>query len=117
MRVLLDESMPRRFGELLAGHAARTVQQMGWTRTRDGELLRRLPDAGIDVLVTIDRSIPFQQRIAEAKVGVIVLVAPTNRLVDVAPLAPGVMLALEQIRPGQVIYVPDEPPPRRRARR
>jgi hypothetical protein len=30
MRILLDESVPSRFGTLLVGHSAVTVQRRGW---------------------------------------------------------------------------------------
>ena len=31
MRILLDESLPRKLGFALTGHHLRTVQQMGWS--------------------------------------------------------------------------------------
>ncbi len=39
MRVLLDECVPKAFGRTLAGHAARTVPQEGWSGKKNGELL------------------------------------------------------------------------------
>ena len=57
MRVLLDESRPRRFGRLLVGHEVRTAPQMGWASVGNGELLRRAADEGIDALVTVDRNL------------------------------------------------------------
>lgn len=39
-RVLLDESVPRRIGFELDGHFVRTVQFMGWTGVKNGQLLQ-----------------------------------------------------------------------------
>jgi hypothetical protein len=117
MRVLLDESMPLRFGALLPGHDVQTVQQIGWARSRDGDLLQRAPEFGFQALLTMDRGIPYQQNVARAALGVIIFVAPTNRLVDREPLAPGVRAALNRLRPGLIVYVPGEPPRRRPSER
>lgn len=39
MRILLDESLPRRFKDLLEGHEVRSVQDEGWNGKQNGELL------------------------------------------------------------------------------
>ena len=38
---LLDESVPRPLRRALGGHEVQTVRQVGWSGTRNGELLRR----------------------------------------------------------------------------
>lgn len=105
MRVLLDESMPRRFGRLLPGHAVSTVQREGWASIGNGELPRLAEAAGFDALVTVDRSLEHQQNVAGSGLGVVVLVVRSNRLVDVGPLAPRVMAALGTLQPGAVVRV------------
>ena len=39
MRILLDESLPRKLGFSLTSHHVRTVQQMGWSGLTNGKLL------------------------------------------------------------------------------
>lgn len=90
MRVLLDESMPFRFARLLIDHDVTTGQRMGWASIGDGELLRRAAAAGFGALVTVDRNLEYQQHVAKGGPGVVVLVARSNRLIDVGPLAPQV---------------------------
>ena len=58
MRILLDESLPRRLGFELAGHDVSTVQQAGWTGLKNGELLRQAKGQ-FDVLVTGDQNIQY----------------------------------------------------------
>lgn len=105
MRVLLDESVPRNLAALLIGHIVLSVQQMGWSGLANGELLHRAAADGFSVLVTMDRSMEYQQNIARAGLGVVVLVARSNKVEDVLPLAPGVITALATLRAGQVIHV------------
>ena len=68
-------------------------------------LLRTMLEAGFGVLVTVDRNLIFQQNIAAAGVAVIVLHAPTNRVPELAPLVPALLLALQSTRPGEIAHV------------
>lgn len=105
MRVLPDESMPRDFGPLLTGHEVRTVRQMRWQGTKNGELLRRAAAEGFHALVTVDRGLEYQQDVAGMGLGVVVLVARSNQIEDLKPLAPMVVEALVNLRDGQVAHV------------
>ncbi len=55
MRILLDECIDRRLGRDLVGYEIRTVPQMGWAGTLDGDLLP-LVAAEFDVFITVDRN-------------------------------------------------------------
>ena len=61
MKLLLDESVPRRlalsFPEWVTLH---TVQEMGWAGTGNGLLLQLAAAEGLDALVTVDRGIEHQ---------------------------------------------------------
>lgn len=60
MRILLDECLPKRLERNLVGHEARTVPEMGWVSTQNGELLA-LAEGAFDVFLTVDRNLSFQQ--------------------------------------------------------
>ena len=77
MRVLLDEQLPRRLARELVEHDVRTVKQQGWAGLKNGELLQRSAEQGFGVFLTGDQGLPFQQNLAQSRVGV--LVAPSNR--------------------------------------
>jgi hypothetical protein len=98
VRVLLDESVPRPLGRLLAGHDVRTVTQLRWTGIKNGELLNRAADS-FDVVLTADQNIEFQQNLAKLPVAVVVLTASTNRLESLEPLVPDVLAILETLQP------------------
>ena len=105
MRELLDECVPRPLRRELPEHEVRTVPEMGWAGKKNGELLTLIKGAGFDVFVTTDQNLDYQQNLQAASIPVVVLVALSNTLESLLPLAPGLRLTLEQIRPGEVIHV------------
>ena len=104
MRVLLDECLPKRLGNHLAGHVVQTVQQVGWSGVTNGALLRRIGGA-FDAFVTIDGNLSAQQDLRTISFGLIVLKARSNKPTDVVPLAPAILTALQTLQPGQVVLV------------
>jgi hypothetical protein len=100
VRLLLDESLPRRLGRLLVGHAVVSVADAGWSGLTNGRLLG-LAQEQFDCLLTADRSLVYQQLLPRFDIAVLVLRARTNRLEDLAPLVPRVLEALPTLRPGQ----------------
>lgn len=103
-RVLLDESVPRRIGFELDGHFVRTVQFMGWTGVKNGQLLQ-LAVEQFEVFITADQNLRYQQHHPEHQIAVIVLIAVNNRLQTLLPLVPDIMQTLETIEIGCVIEV------------
>ena len=104
MRLLLDESLPRPLADLLTGHDARTVTEMGWTSLSNGTLLRQAA-ATFDALLTADQNIEFQQNLKTLPMAVVVLVADSNRLESLEPLVPEILQALETLQPKVLIRV------------
>ena len=58
-----------------------------------------------DALVTVDKSLRYQQNLTTRSFGVIVLRAQTNRLEDLLPLVPELLEVLQRIRLGEVIEI------------
>ena len=102
MRVLLDEQLPRRLVRELTGHDVRTVQQQGWAGFQNGEILRRAADEGFQVFLTGDRNLQFQQNLVRARIDVVILVAPSNKIDDLLPLVPRALEAINASKPGQL---------------
>lgn len=85
-----------------------TVPQAGWAGVHNGELLR-LAQTQFDVFVTVDRNVSFQQHLSQFSIAVIVLYAPTNRLIDLRPLIPQLQRMVLSAPKGQVSRVKVEP--------
>jgi hypothetical protein len=88
MRVLLDECVPRPLKRDLPEHAVKTVAEMNWQGFENGELLRRMREAGFEAFVTVDQNLSFQQNIQAAGIRIVILVARSNKIQDLQPLAP-----------------------------
>jgi len=101
MRVLLDECLPRKLGRLLAGHQVMTVPQAGLSGLKNGALLAQAAGR-FDVLVT---SMPSQQNLQSAGLALVMLVAISNSLEQLAPLVPALLAILPTVVPGQVYCV------------
>jgi len=104
VRVLLDECVDWRLARELAGHDVKTARQLGWTTIKNGELLA-LATSSFDVFVTVDRNLSFQQNTASFAIGIVVLMARTNRLEDLRPLVPALRSAIEATPSGTVRFV------------
>ena len=62
MRLLLDESLPKKLKARLAPHEVRTVPEMGWASKSNGELLR-LAEQQFDVFLTADQKLLNEQNL------------------------------------------------------
>ena len=87
MRLLLDECVPRRLKNELAGHDVHHVVEMGWSSKRNGELLTLMVAERFEALLTVDQHLEFQQNIQKSGIGVVVVHVRRNRLQELRPLA------------------------------
>lgn len=75
MKVLLDENLDHGLRTLIGNHDVVTVSFMGWAGLKNGDLLRTAEDNGIDVFVTGDRTLGYEQNLKRRKLAVITLSA------------------------------------------
>jgi predicted nuclease of predicted toxin-antitoxin system len=102
VRVLLDTCVPRRVARDLSAFEVRHTTEMGWGDLDDGPLLREI--AGhFDAFVTVDRNLPYQQKLTGRPFAVLLLRVRTNRLTDVARLVPKLRAALKRVAAGEVV--------------
>jgi predicted nuclease of predicted toxin-antitoxin system len=106
MRVLIDECAPRALKTFLSreGHESRTVQEAGWSGKENGDLLSVAEEA-FDVLITVDTNLSYQQNLAGRKIAIVVLRSSSNRLDHLCQFFPACLLALNTIKPGQIVFV------------
>ena len=66
MKLLLDESVPRRIRrDFPKGFDVRTVQDMGWAGTTNGALLALAVTGGFEAFLTCDKNLEFQQNLSD----------------------------------------------------
>ena len=104
MKLLLDESVPRKLGDSFPEtFEIHTVPGMGWAGTENGELLRRAAHSGFGALITADSNIEHQQNPKALPIAVVVLRAPKNRLQELQPLVPAAVAALRDRSLGKAV--------------
>ena len=104
MRLLLDESVPKRLLRALSNHDVKTVVEMGWSGVKNGDLLSRAA-FNFDAFVTVDKNLPYQQDLATLAIAVIVLDANSNELLALLPLVPRLEQALATLNPCTYVKV------------
>jgi hypothetical protein len=78
MRILFDHGTPRGIARALADHTVITAYAQGWDRLNNGALLRVAEDAAVDVLLTTDQRIRYQQNLAGRQIAIVVLTGTTK---------------------------------------
>ena len=100
MRVLFDAYVPRPLRKHLTDHSVQTAQEMGWSRLKNGALLREA-EAQFDALITTDRNLKFQQSLIERKLGILAL--PTNDWRRIRSRTDEIASTLTMLRPGDLV--------------
>ena len=85
MKLLLDEYVTRHLKREFANHEVHTVEEAGFKGLENGNLLRAASGA-YDVLITIDRNLPYQQNLTRLEIAVLILSAKRNSYVRLRPL-------------------------------
>jgi predicted nuclease of predicted toxin-antitoxin system len=112
MRILLDESLPRRLKDELPGHDVSTVVECGWSGAKNGKLLT-LAAVNFDIFITADQNLQYQQNLAALPISVLVLVAQDSRLETLRALLPEILLGLTSMEPRGLLrvgYIRSGPP-------
>jgi hypothetical protein len=78
MLILFDHGTPKGLIRALAGHTAITAQAKGWDKLDNGALLDAAQAAAVDVLLTTDANIRYQQNLAGRKIALVVLTGTTK---------------------------------------
>ena len=105
MKLLIDECVDERLRLLFPGHDCQTARFANLVGLKNGRLLEAAEEAGFDVLITVDQNIPDQQNLSGRKIALLILCGPTNRLRDLALLAPAAISSMASIRPGDVVRI------------
>ena len=95
MKILLDESLPRKLVyDFNEEHEVLTVRNMGWLGKKNGELLKLMTENHIDVFITVDRNLPYQQNLTRLTFKIIVLRAKDNTRKTLRLLIPKIFQSL-----------------------
>ena len=106
MKIILDECLPKRMTQFFKGHDVWTVPQIGLNGYKDTELLEELDKRNIDIFMTIDGNIEYQQQFSNRSFGTIVIRAVSNRFLDLKQFENELQEVVKSIKSGIIIHIP-----------
>ena len=78
MLILFDHGTPVGLARRLVGHTIITAKTKGWDRLNNGDLLKPAEAATVDLLLTTDQNIRYQQNLIGRKIAIVVLTGTTK---------------------------------------
>lgn len=103
MRVLFDQGTPAPLRHVLPGHEVSTAYELGWSTLKNGELLAAAESHSLEVLVTTDTNLKYQQNLASRSIAVVVL--STTSWPRIQAAAALVVAAVKTATPGTYVEV------------
>ena len=101
MKLLLDESVPRRLKSDLSAFDVKTVPEMGWAGKRNGELLH-LASREFTLFITVDKNLQHQQTIENYNIAVVVLDAVSNKYEELTKFIPPLVDKIHTLEKGEI---------------
>ena len=108
MRVLIDENLPERLFKDFVRHKAITVAYAGWKGKENGELIAAMQQSGVEVLVTLDKNLQFQQNFKAYPIIVVVIHAQKTEYIKLKPLVYKIEDLLDTA-PSAGVYIIEQP--------
>ncbi len=105
MKIIIDECLPKRVTQFFEGESVYTVPQIGLNGTTDSELLDELDKRDIDVFITIDGNIEYQQQFSKRNFGTVVIISVSNRFNDLLHLKEKIVRAVYSVAKGEIVHV------------
>jgi hypothetical protein len=78
MLILFDQGTPRGLAHALRGHTVITAKARHWERLSNGDLLNATEAAAVDLLLTTDKRIRYQQNLTGRRIAIVVLTGTTK---------------------------------------
>lgn len=94
MKILLDECVTKRIKKYLSEFDVFTINELGWTGKKNGELIALCLANNIEVLLTIDKNLEFQQNIKKYNITLVVLNSKTSKVEELVKFIPALKTQL-----------------------
>jgi len=105
MKIIIDECLPKRVIQFFEKGSAYTVPQIGLSGSKDTELLEELDKRGVDVFITIDGNIEYQQQFSNRSFGTVVIISVSNRFDDLVHLKDKILKAVDTVSNGRLEHI------------
>ena len=105
MKVLPDESLPRKLRNAFPEHECQTVPEAGLSGQKNGHLLSLAEASGFELFLTMDKGLQYQQNLSGRHIAILIVRSRSNRLIDLLPRVEACRSTMISIQPGEVIRV------------
>jgi len=113
-RIVFDKNVPAGVRRVLLDHEVRTFNEMPWhPQLENGELLKAAEAAGLDVMITADQNIRYQQDLTGRRLALVVL--GSNIWPLVRSYSATIAEKVERVEPGSYEFIEMPLPPKRRS--
>lgn len=98
MKILLDECVTKRLKKHLEEFEVWTVRESGLSGVKNGKLLVYSVENGFDILLTIDKSLMFQQNLERYPVTIVVLNSFSSKIEELVTFLPSFKLQIDKLQ-------------------
>ncbi len=106
MKIVIDECLPKKMTQFFIQDEVWSVTQIGLSGYSDSKLLDELQKRKIDLFITIDGNIEYQQQFKNRPFGTIVIRSVSNRFEDLIQLKQEILAASKHIKSGTIKHIP-----------
>ena len=99
MKILLDHCVPAPLAKMLPDHESQIAYDLGWAKLRNGELIEAAQNSGLDLLLTSDKNLRYQQNLSGRRLAILVL--PTNNWGILRNMTDEIADAIATMHPGE----------------
>jgi hypothetical protein len=88
MKILLDECVTKHLKPLLNEFEVHTTTEMEWSGIKNGKLMALCVGFGFDVLLTIDKSLQYQQSLEKFAITIVILDSVSSKFEELRDFVP-----------------------------
>lgn len=88
MKILLDECVTKKLKLHLSGFDVVTVTELGLSGIKNGKLMSYCSENEIDILLTIDKNLMYQQNLEKYKTAIVVFNTTTSKINEILLFLP-----------------------------
>nr|MBK9653330.1 DUF5615 family PIN-like protein [Bacteroidota bacterium] len=105
MKILLDECITKQLKNYLEEFVVYTVRELKLSGIKNGQLLTFCCDNSFDVLLTIDKSMAYQQNLDKYPITIVVLNCSTSKIEQLVEFLPSFKLQIEGLEKNKAYII------------
>lgn len=105
MKILADECLPIRIKNVFSDFNLSTVNELGWSGLKNGELLNKAINENFEIFLTVDQKIIYQQNISNYSIAFVIISVKQNKLEEIIQLKDLLAQCFQKVNPFEIVLV------------